>query len=328
MAVMGSAGFAPNPLAPKATDKVQFPGAQYDPSSGTISPYPGGAVTHQEAYGTPLNGTRPWGNQDPEQFLAGMVKQFQVMGQPQLDLYDLQNQQLARQMAGQGALRGLDEQSLRAQYGFGQQDLALNRQGIGIDQAYLGQLSGFNQRDYDLALQLLGLDTKEARAQAGIQKRGMFSDATARGAVTAPGLRRGLTDLKHSLARQLQGIDVRRGQAKLGFEREGARIGHEGQGLGLAAQRLGVDEGRLASTFNLGLQRLGLEGVIDAATLFDSISSNNMQKAAAANNILSEAMSLIPPELWGEINTDELMALLNRKTYPSGGGGGGVHHQI
>lgn len=245
-----------------------------------------------------------------DQLSAGTVSALLEQRNGLSTLADLNNQS-----------RALDERVLRGDYssdmarlGIRESDLGLDRannslrlEGLGIDRRenesdrqYIGRLR-------DIAARQFSSDSNRISFEGQDQARQIKSKYLTNGTLFAPGHRydqganylRTLNDLENrSLANEEQtaGFDNRELGTRYKDERIGLserEIGIANQRLDLMAQNLGIDRSTLARNLQVGLERLGLAGKVDAFQLLAQLGDVDSQITGARTDAVNQAAQII-----------------------------------
>lgn len=216
---------------------------------------------------------------------------------------DIQRGALNRQPALINSLYGLDQQG----FGLQRQNNDLSRTGNNLDRYSIG-LQG----------QQLGIDRQGYESEANTAMRMLNSQHTARGSWGSKFQRLGLSDIKDAFGRQLDSSYL--DESELGLQ--GQRVDIADQRLGLSDQSIGLDEQRstlnrdealavnrdnlatldtqaaayginaqqLAANLNQGLANLNLSNTININDVLSAISSNDVQRATLARQIMEQAL--------------------------------------
>lgn len=217
---------------------------------------------------------------------------------------DLYTRQMAPDLANfqtQGALLGnrmdlalaqqaLSGGQLRQQFGFDMQGLGLDRQGLGIQSNAARRGLRMTRREEAIMRDQLANSQAQANAQAEGQTWNARSDATAAGAMTAPGIR-------HDLGQIYGNLVLTREANQLGFDRDllGLRerrgsLRDQLRNTRLEAQRLGLREDELRAGLRSGLRQLRLDTSMSINDILGGLSSNNASQAALMRQILEMAL--------------------------------------
>lgn len=178
----------------------------------------------------------------------------------------------------QGQMTDLQRQQLRANTDISLQKLGLQSRGIEDDKAYAKQLKGFADQQYNI-------ETGSAKSQYNDNLASLYSDATARGAVTTGGTRRHQSKLGEDLFFQMSGSNLTK-------DRSYAQSDRMLKQADLAAQNVGLDRQGYLNALNFGLQQIGLSSSMDALDLMERANSTDAEKAAAAQGIINNFVGL------------------------------------
>lgn len=242
----------------------------------------GPAFTSWQGYQNYLQ-TQP----DPNKFNAATsALASQYAGQfGDLDMQDF----LARSRYGINSGYNASQQNdLRAQIGLQQQDLAARQGGLAAQQAAQAKQPGYINRQY--GLDMYGAETNRLRAHGAFDTglRSLYSDATARGAITTQGTRDNRTDLYKQLQLSLRDVRGQQGQAGLNKEKSLTDATNAQAQLDMQAKRLGIEGQDLQRQLNAGLAQLGASGKIDALDLMDALNSNDVTRRKSAMDIYQQ----------------------------------------
>ena len=217
--------------------------------------------------------------------------------------------------------RALDARALRGDYssdmarlGIKSSDLDLDRannalrlEGLGIDRRENESDREFIGRLRDIASRQFTSDSNRISFEGQDQARQIKSQYLTNGALFAPGHRyeqganylRTLNDLEgRRLANeeQMAGFDNREQGTRFKEERIGLserELGIANQRLDLMAQNLGIDRDTLARNLQIGLERLGLAGQVDAFQLLAQTAGTNEQVGQAKMESVNRAIQLL-----------------------------------
>lgn len=264
---------------------------------------------------------------------------FGTANQTQQDWIDFQRTQFQNQIGLLQGNQALQSRLLNEDYSTSLARLGLQGEGIGIDKeaigreiAYYSNLLGLSEEDFKrtsgtldtlgtlaseaLALQLqgIGVDETSAKQLADVNTRQVLSDATARGAVPAPGTQQAFTDIQNQLVNQLEAFGINRKESERGFrelmtnltERKG-QLGTDFQRetlglknkqqqardaekqLGLRAKDLGLQKDQLRTALQQGLAKLNLDTVISIDELMGAIVGGDFKQQQIAEDIIRQA---------------------------------------
>lgn len=213
---------------------------------------------------------------------------------------DLLRSRFGLNLANQSA----QEQLLRAQTQDQLNDVN-NRSGqIGIDIAgqqrllpYYDQLSALADQMLASQMSQYGIAEKGAQLDANKAWSSVLSDATARGALTAPGTREQRGFIDQDLQNALGNIMENKNQAtigntkeKLGYENSKANARDNIARLELEAQGLGMKAGSLRKQLEAGLQALGVSTMMNANDIMQALNSNNYQQMQLGRQMMMSAL--------------------------------------
>lgn len=218
-----------------------------------------------------------------------MAQVMNMFGPDQAGLRQ-QGQGILNQLGLNDARTGVNSDFLRQNYGLDVRGLGLDRQQLGIDRGAANRAyqSTFEQERIARALaanqaKALGQQYTEGSQQAQ-------SEATAAGAFSAPGLRTGMKNLFANLGIGVQRNDLGLQSDLLGIRNTRGSAQDQQRSLDVQAQRLGLNGDQLRAQLNQGLSNLRLDGLMNANDLWSALSSNNMQQAALARQILDQIL--------------------------------------
>lgn len=253
------------------------------------------------------------------------INEFSVWHGPSLALNDQQAGILANQIGGVQMAYGMDTNALRqnagldmAKQNFGPQYDAIERLANLRQMGMLGTLD--NLAFQQLGNQFAGTDLakKQAWEQAGRQQTAAKSDATVRGAMSAPGFKRTMGDIQTELANQLSGIGQQREGYRLGAleqqvgrKEQQAKLEDRNKILDIKAKEYGVDKAKISANLQQGLAKLGLNQYMDVNTLLDELNSTDLNRQAIATQIFRDAMTysdfftILPQQSMPSIRTPE-----------------------
>lgn len=244
-------------------------------------------VSRQWAPGTMPHWAGPNDTERPQAWAPGaplyntLLNQF-VQSQVALspEIASLRANDALRGIGGALTDQGFDlqEQQLRASTQQSLKELGIRGQGVAQDKAYAQQAKGFADRQYKLTDQ-------EANASFSSNLRGLYSDATARGAVSTQGTR----DHRGDLQKQLWNTMVGAGLSK---DRDYASANKAMQAADLQAKQIGLDRETYMQGLSFGLSKLGLDRQMSTLDLVEAANSSDAKKAAAAQQIIQQFQSL------------------------------------
>lgn len=230
---------------------------------------------------------------------AGLSRlQTQLMNAQQPFFRELDRQDALKRWAGALDTQGLSlqEQKLRGDIAAKQKENALDTRDVSAKRKRLGMEPGFIERAF-------GLDTREqanaegkARDQYSTGLRNLYSDATARGALTTKGARDQRGDLASQLMRNLEDVGVARGRSQLGKERSLADTQQAQALLDTEAQKIGLSGQDLQRQLDQGLAQLGLQGQINGMDLAVALASTDVEKVKAASQVTQMLAALTPQQ--------------------------------
>lgn len=212
----------------------------------------------------------------------------------------------ARLQATQGLAAGSfadREASLRADYG-------ANLRGLGLDQNAIDVRRGANARDAAYYQNLLGLmpyyqnlSAKEleralgsSRQQGTMERLGINSDYTSRGAFFS-GMRT-IKNIDSAMSEQNRNTSANIGYGRdmlgqtektMGLERSKAMTGDQAALLDIEAQKLGVSRDKYAASLQQGLASLGYDKFMSMSDLIGKLNSSDYQQAQLARQIIDAA---------------------------------------
>lgn len=145
-----------------------------------------------------------------------------------------------------------------------------------------------------------GRDIQRLSAQQSEQRdrRLADSDATARGAMHAPGIKRTRIELYNNLLNQLGLIDTAEERDTLTTRESQQQARDRAQSLGLLGQQYGLDADAVRNGLDQGLTQLGLDQLVTTSTLLDKINSTNIAEQELAMSLIQQALAAtggIPP---------------------------------
>lgn len=200
---------------------------------------------------------------------------------------------------GQGIMDqiGLTQQRTGTNADFLRQNYGLDLRSLGLDQASLG----IDRQGANRAYQSTFEQERIARALAANQAKALGqqytegtqsaqSEATAAGAFSAPGIRTGMKNLFANLGIGVQKNDLGLQSDLLGIRNTRASAQDQQRQLDVQSQRLGLNRDQLSAQLQQGLTNNGLDGLMSVNDLMGALSSNNMQQAAIARQILDQLL--------------------------------------
>lgn len=231
-----------------------------------------------------------YGNYAPPSPYQQNVDLFTRQFAPDLANFSTQGQLLGNRMDLTLAQQALSGGQLRQQFGFDLAGLGLDRQGLGIQANAARRGLRFTRREEQIMRDQLANSQSQANSQAEGQTWNARSDATAAGAMTAPGIR-------HDLGQIYGNLVLTREANQLGFDRDLLGLRERRGSLRdtlrntrLEAQRLGLREDELRAGLRNGLRQLRLDTSMSVNDILGGLSSNNAQQAALMRQILEMAL--------------------------------------
>jgi hypothetical protein len=190
----------------------------------------------------------------PQEALSG------ALGQQQIDALTGQT------MLGQASLnQSILGQRQEAMYG--QEDIDLQNQALGIQQGALQRQLGLVPQQYGLQQQQFGLQEQGIQAGAAQQMSNLNQQLGASGAYVNPGSNTQRGYITSNEQRAMQGVGLERQQAALSNKEQMAQLQDSQKQLDLQAQRLGISSQELKSRLDNALAQLGLQGKINSMQL-------------------------------------------------------------
>lgn len=218
------------------------------------------------------------------------LDQYTRQNAPDLQNFQTQGQLGANRLDLTLAQQALSGGGMRQQFGFDMRGLGLDRQALGLSANAARRGLGFTRQEEAIMRQQLANSQNQAQAAAGSQVWDTRSEATASGAMTAPGLR-------HDLAETYGNLFLTRESNQLGFDRDllGLRerrgsLRDQLRNTRLEAQRLGLREDELRAGLRSGLRQLRLDTSLSINDILSGLSSNNASQAALYRQILEQAL--------------------------------------
>lgn len=227
---------------------------------------------------------------------------YLAAAQPDLAKLQLQNNGFNRNMGFAYQGQGLQQQQLQNQYQSQLGDVNAQLGSNAISQAgadrlipYYDQLSGLADQTLASQMRDFGVQEDQSRLVSRKDQAANISDATSRGAITAPGTgqQRGFID--ESLTNSLRSIMEGKNQAtigntkeKLGYEENKAKARDQKAQLVLEAQNLGTKPEQLRASLQNGLAQLGLQTMMTVDDLMDGLAQNNLQALSIYNSAIQQ----------------------------------------
>ncbi len=232
---------------------------------------------------------------------GGQVLTTQLMAGQQPFFLELERQKALANWAGNLDTQklGLAEQSLRGDIASKQQMNALDTRDVSAKRTRLGQEPGFIERAFGLDTKSQDIAEGRARDEYETNLRNLYSDATARGALTTTGAKDQRHDIAKQLWRNVEDIGVARGRSALGRERSLADVQQARSLLDTEAQKIGLTGADLQRQLDEGLKSLGLQGQVNALDLATALASADVQKVKAAQEIAQLVAGANPEQLAG-----------------------------
>jgi hypothetical protein len=272
-AVPSGTFYGPGNAPPEAQAQILPPGNQlqndfYSPQNQARLAAMPGYQAQQKAMAN-----SQWNNQ-----LLGQWINWQQQSSP--EIASLNAQHAGQQLEG----------SLTGQMNQQQQTDLRQRTSLLLQQAGLAGKEAANDKNY--ANTQIGNVNHQFRVSSGAARQGysdnlnaLYSDATARGAVSTAGTRQGRGSLQAQLNNNLKQAGVTR-------DYDLARWNRTLQNADVMAQKAGLDRDTYMQQMNSGLAQLGLQGQIDQTQLMEAMTGTDAKKAAAAQAIVNNAMQL------------------------------------
>lgn len=228
----------------------------------------------------------------PTQAAAQQLINWGLATDPGLKAFDQQNSLL--QLQGGLANIGYDQKvsALQQDTQNALAQLGLAKQGNAQDRAYAQKQLGFANRQYDISAQ-------GANNQFSQGLEDLYSDATARGAVSTAGTQRHRGDLQKQLMNSMLGFGLTK-------DRDVAAANKAIATADLQAQQYGLKGQDYVNQLNQGLAQIGLDRQTDALKLVEAANSNDAQKAASAQAIIQNMLQLanLNPDLLKQIGAE------------------------
>lgn len=203
---------------------------------------------------------------------------------------------------------GLSQQQMNANYGFDARSLGVKEAGLGIDRGAIDRLNPLLDSRLQMAQQMRGFLEPELNARTDETWRNMDfekfksqAETRSRGAIGSEGFREDTKDIEKKaqfgvdeLYRSYQ-RDVLRANDDIGGAWENIQKNKDAKAqLDLQAQQLGIDRERLASSLQLGLQRLGLDTQMSVNELLQRMNSNRTDYQMLGQKIFDQALQMTP----------------------------------
>lgn len=224
---------------------------------------------------------------------AGLNQAYTGLGQQM----NLTNQQYGNQQAG-----------LNANYGFDSRSLGVKNEALGLDRNALDRQDPQLQSRLQMAQQMRGflepeLDARNAETwrNMDVDKFRLQAETRSRGAMGSEGYRVDDKDISDKaqfgvdeLYRSYQ-RDVLRANDDITGSWENIQKNKDAKAqLSLQAKQLGIDGERLASSLQLGLQRLGLDQQMSVNELLQRMNSNRTDYQMLGQKIFDQALQMTP----------------------------------
>lgn len=221
---------------------------------------------------------------------------------------DMEFQRMLLNSTAQAQNRNFDQRSADANkdYSLGNRYIDLQDKGLGIDRgaanrdiAYYNQMLGNIPGYRNLSGRELTNTRGNLAAQGNMERIGINSDATAKGAWFSP--MKGVKTYD-SLMRQARGEEG----AQIGFDRDALGLSEKEAGLkrslgnsqdalsklDIESQRLGLDREKLKNQLDSGLASLGYDRFVNTSDLLQRMASQNKAEADMAKKIFDEVIGL------------------------------------
>lgn len=164
-----------------------------------------------------------------------------------------------------------------------------------------------------------GVDIAGAHTQFDSNLQGLYSTATANGAVTTGGTK----DQRSTFQQQLvEGIGGAGASRDLSLARYNSMLDN----ANAQSKQVGLDSQTYMNSLNFGLQNIGLSQNINAVDLMDKANSTDATKAAAAQSVIQNLISLAQqnPQLLQQYIQQSGMSSPGGAPHPVGSSGGSV----
>jgi hypothetical protein len=246
---------------------------------------------------SPQGNYTPWqqyqsyaqGAPDPTRFTSAYRT---LLSQTAPEMAGLDNSDILAQqrynLGGQSNL--LNAQDLQGQIANQQRDLAARQGGLAAEQGAQARQGEFIGRQYNLAMQTLENQRQAGHAAYDTGLRSLYSDAAARGATQTFGTRAGRSDLYGQLQRAMKDVRIGRGEAGLTRDRGLTDALNAKAQLDMRAKQYGIEGDELQRRLNNGLAQLGAGRQLDALDLMDALSSNDVKRREAAQQVWNQVI--------------------------------------
>lgn len=210
---------------------------------------------------------------------------------PDMALSQIQQQQLMNQLGMVGPQRQFSANGLRQDFGFGMRGLGLDRQALGLAQNTARRGLGFTRQEEAIMRAQLANSQAQANSLAENQTWDARSDATASGAMTAPGIRHDLGEIYGNLVQTREQNQLGFDRDFLGLRQQRASYRDQLRSSRIEAQRLGLSEDQLRTSLRRGLTQLRLDSTMTVNDLMSALATGNVQQQALVRQIIEQALA-------------------------------------
>lgn len=227
---------------------------------------------------------------------------YLAAAQPDLMKLQLQNNTFNRNMGFAYQGQGLQRTQLQDDYNsqLGDVNTRLGQNAIDIAGAdrqipYYDTLMGLADQMLGSQMRDFGVQEDQSRLGARKENAANLSDATSRGAMTAPGtgqqrgfIEEGLTNSLRSIMEGKNQATISNTREKTTLEENKAKARDQKAQLEMEAQNLGQKPEQLRRSLENGLAQLGLHTMMTVDDLMDGLAQNNLQAMAIKNAALQQ----------------------------------------
>ena len=216
---------------------------------------------------------------------------YQTYGAPAQAAAQNATDNLYDQMLQLNAQGGLNVTQAQQQADFANQGLALNQQGLGIQQAANARQAALLPQQYGLQTQGFDLQQAQDIFANQQQQRALKSSLVTSGAGQGPGANQARSDLAQQLQFQMQGLGLQRQGAGLTYQEQVAQNKDAKEQLGIQAKQLGISEQEVKTRLNNALQQIGISDQVSADQILADINKVSKGLPSSWGNIYGELLN-------------------------------------